>query len=79
MCLAIPMEIVEMTGPNRAKVDVDGSSLEVDVSLVDEPAIGDFVIVHAGFAIQKLDIAEAEDRLSLFAELASCENDRALH
>jgi len=64
------MELVELK-PNGAGVaEVDGARYPVNLSLLDSPALGDYVIVHAGFAIQKLDRQEADARLALFEELA---------
>ncbi len=68
MCLAIPMRIVETDG-RRAKVEVDGVQTKANVSLIEHPAPGDYVIIHAGFAIERLDTAEAEERIKLFSEL----------
>jgi len=53
-----------------AKVDFGGVSQEANLTLVPEAKIGDYVLVHAGFAIQRLDEAEAEETLRLFQELA---------
>jgi hydrogenase expression/formation protein HypC len=52
MCLAVPAEVIELTG-NIAKVSVEGALREVNVLLVDEVAVGDYVLVHAGFALQR--------------------------
>lgn len=54
MCLAVPSRIVEIDG-SVAKVDVDGVSREASIMLLDDVKIGDYVIVHAGFAINKID------------------------
>ena len=75
MCLAVPMEVLELKGggerPEAAVVSSDGVSLEVRLDIVDRvPRPGDFVIVHAGFAIHTIDPEEAEARLSLLRELA---------
>ncbi len=70
MCLAVPMEIKEITGPYTGICDLDGSFQEVDISLIEDPVPGDFVIIHAGFAIERLDREEADTRLALFEELA---------
>ena len=70
MCLAIPAKVLEKTG-NNAKVDFgDGTKREVNISLVDV-RLGDYVIVHAGFAIQVLDKKDAEASLKLWAEILS--------
>lgn len=64
------MEIVELESDAIALVDLDGTRRQVDVSLIDEPAVGQFVIIHAGMAIARLDVEEANERLALFEELA---------
>ncbi len=68
MCLAIPAKITELTG-QQAKVELSGNVIDADVSLVDEPAVGDWVLVHAGFAIEKLEPEDAAETLKLFDEL----------
>lgn len=60
MCLAVPARIVELNG-TRATISVDGALREVDVSLIEEPRLGDSVLVHAGFAIHKWDQSEVEE------------------
>lgn len=69
MCLAIPVKVVELRDGDQAMVDVGGVRKEISLALVDGIAVGDFVILHVGFAIQKLDAEEAEKTLALFAEL----------
>lgn len=54
MCLAVPSKIIEING-STAKVDVDGVIRQTSIMLMDDIKIGDYVIVHAGFAINKLD------------------------
>lgn len=71
MCLAIPMKIVELHSDGTGMCDLEGVRSGVDLHLVDNPQIGDYVIVHAGFAIEKLDQEEADARLALFAEMAA--------
>ncbi|TVR81807.1 MAG: HypC/HybG/HupF family hydrogenase formation chaperone [Rhodospirillales bacterium] len=69
MCLAIPARIVAMSGEGMAQVEVGGIVKEVSLALVDdEVTIGDYVIVHVGFALSRLDPEEAEETLQLFAE-----------
>lgn len=76
MCLAIPMKIVALEGDtNMAEVDLDGLHQEIDLMLVDGVAVGDYVIVHAGYAIERLDVEEANLRLDLFREFASLSLD----
>lgn len=60
MCLAVPMKIVKIDGL-KAVVEAYGVEKTVDLSLINEPAINDKVIIHAGFAIEKLDPEMAED------------------
>ena len=68
MCLAIPAKIIEIDG-NIAKVDFgQGVAREVNVMLVN-PVVGDYVLVHAGYAIQKLDQKAAEESLKTFREI----------
>ena len=70
MCLAIPAKVVEKSG-NIAKVDFGDSALrEVDVSLVDV-SVGQYVLVHAGYAIQTLDEDEALKTIELLSEMLS--------
>ena len=70
MCLAVPMQIQTLDSEARGTVDLDGVNHAVDLSLIDSPAIGDYVLVHAGFAIERLDPDEADERLALFEEIA---------
>ena len=74
MCLAIPMKIVDIQENGLAVVSQDGMETEVDLSLIDNPKIGDYVIVHAGFALEVLDMQEAEERLKIFHEMATYNN-----
>jgi len=71
MCLAVPMKLVELRDESIGVADLDGSRHEVDLSLITEPRLGDYVIVHAGFAIEKLEQQDADERLALFQELAA--------
>jgi hydrogenase expression/formation protein HypC len=71
MCLAVPARVVEIGGGGNAIVDLGGVRKDVSLALVDDVHLGDWVIVHVGFALQKLDTAEAERTLALFAELSA--------
>jgi hydrogenase expression/formation protein HypC len=71
MCLAIPARVEQITDGETAIVDFGGVRKQISLALVDDVAIGDYVIVHVGFALQKLDVDEAESTLALFAEMAS--------
>ena len=74
MCLAVPGKILEIDG-DTARVDFGGITREANVVLVPEAAVDSYVLVHAGFAIQVLNEAEAEETLSLFRELAEALDD----
>ena len=60
MCLAVPARIVELHD-STATISVDGVLRDVDVSLIEEPRLGDYVLVHAGFAIHRWDQSEVEE------------------
>ena len=69
MCLAIPSKIVEIKN-NMGKIDVAGVQREASLLLLEDPRVGDWVIVHAGFAIQKIDEATAQESLRYLREAA---------
>ncbi|MEN6585035.1 MAG: HypC/HybG/HupF family hydrogenase formation chaperone [Sulfuricella sp.] len=69
MCLAIPARVAELLENDLAVVDLGGVRKEISLALVDDIALGDYVIVHVGYAINRLDPEEAEKTLALFAEL----------
>jgi hydrogenase expression/formation protein HypC len=75
MCLAIPAQIVELRDGDNAVVDLAGVRKEISLSLVDGIAVGDYVIVHVGYALNKLDPEEAEQTLKLFAEMGQLTAD----
>ncbi|HMK92868.1 MAG TPA: HypC/HybG/HupF family hydrogenase formation chaperone [Thermoleophilia bacterium] len=68
MCLAVPMRITAIDGP-AAVIEAEGLVQQTSLMLVPDARVGDFVLVHAGFAIAVLDDAEAAARLDLFDEL----------
>ena len=70
MCLAIPARVVELLPGLRAVVDLAGVRKEVGIDLVPDAQLDDYVIVHVGYAIGKIDPEEAVITLALFAELA---------
>ncbi len=70
MCLAIPSKIVKIEN-NVATIDVDGVRREASLLLIENPMIGDYVIVHAGFAINKLNEEDAKESLKLLREAVS--------
>jgi len=77
MCLAIPVRVVELAGESTAIVDLDGIRKEISLALVDGVQVGDYVILHVGYALSKLDPDEAERTLALFAEVAAGPAGRA--
>jgi hydrogenase expression/formation protein HypC len=77
MCLALPALVVELCDKDEAVVDLDGVRKRISLAMVDAVAVGDYVIVHVGFALQKLDIEEAEATLALFREIAQAQQDAA--
>ena len=68
MCLAIPARVVDLPLPDVALVDVGGVQKRISLALVDGVQPGDYVIVHVGYALTKLDPGEAERTLRVFAE-----------
>ena len=69
MCLAIPAKIIAIdTASDMATVSVDNVQVEVSLALVDDIAIDDYVLVHVGYALNKIDQDEALKTLALFAE-----------
>jgi hydrogenase expression/formation protein HypC len=71
MCLAIPVRVVAVEG-NVATVEAGGSRVKVRLDALSEPVqVGDYLLVHAGFAIKRLDPADAEETLRLWDELLS--------
>jgi hydrogenase expression/formation protein HypC len=68
MCLAIPARVIELLPGEMARVEVGGVRRDCSLALVDGIAVGDFVVLHVGYAIQRLDQSEAERTLALFAE-----------
>jgi hydrogenase expression/formation protein HypC len=73
MCLAIPMRVERLLPEGKALVRQDGLETVVDVSLVENARPGDHLIIHAGYAIEILDAAEAAERLKLLDEAGARE------
>ncbi len=71
MCLAIPARVVERLTGDDAVVELDGVRKTISVALVDDVEVGDYVIVHVGFALSRLDPEEAEQTLALFARTSA--------
>ncbi len=71
MCLAIPAEVTALLPDDMARVTLDGVSKEVSIALVEGVAIGDYVVIHVGYALSKIDPDEARETLALLAEGAA--------
>ncbi len=74
MCLAIPAKIVDIKN-GMGTIDMDGTKREVSLLLLNDAQIGDYVIVHAGFAIHKIDESEAMESLKVLREMADIMDD----
>ncbi len=69
MCLAIPVRIKSING-TEAEVEIGGITRKTSLMLTPEARVGDYVLLHAGYAINILDQAEAEETLAIFAEMS---------
>ena len=70
MCLAVPMKIMEIREDGTAVAELDGSRHDVNLSLVPDARVGTYVVVHAGFAIERMNEHEADAILAVFKEIA---------
>ena len=70
MCLAIPAQIIELVDMEHAVVDMGGVRKTISTALVDDLQVGDYVIVHVGYALNRLDPEEAAETLRLIAEFS---------
>lgn len=68
MCLAVPVKIEALLEHQQALVNLGGVTTTISVALVEDLQPGDYVILHVGYALNKLDLEEAEATLKLFAE-----------
>jgi hydrogenase expression/formation protein HypC len=72
MCLALPVQVIQVglgEAGDSAMVELDGLQKEISVALLDDVRVGDYVILHAGYALSKLDPVEAERTLALFSQI----------
>lgn len=69
MCLAIPVKIEALLDNEEAVVDIGGVKKNISIALVDDLDVGDFVIMHVGYALNKIDPEEAAKTLALFEEM----------
>jgi hydrogenase expression/formation protein HypC len=71
MCLAIPVRVAALLDDQWVEIEVGGVHSRISIALIDDVAVGDYVIIHAGFAIARLNVEEAEKTLALFDEIAA--------
>lgn len=71
MCLDIPAEVIKLLADDMAIVSIDGVSKEVSVALIEEIAVGDYVILHVGHALAKIDPEEARETLDLLRQMGA--------
>ena len=69
MCLAIPAEVIELLPDSMARVSIDGVSKVVSLALVDNVVVGDYVLLHVGFALSRIDQQEALETLGILREM----------
>lgn len=69
MCLAMPAQIIQLISDEKAVVSIGGIQKEISIALLDQINVGDYVIIHVGYALTKLDEAEAIKTLKLFEEM----------
>jgi hydrogenase expression/formation protein HypC len=74
MCLGVPVKIVQVKG-NEGVAEFKGVKKKINLELLENVKKGDYVILHAGFAIQKMEPEEALETLKLFEELSGFENE----
>ncbi len=74
MCLAVPVQVVSIEG-NEAEVEIGGVKRQVSIMLTPEVKVGDYVLLHTGYAINVIDEAEAQETLKLLTEMISLSDD----
>jgi hydrogenase expression/formation protein HypC len=77
MCLAIPARVIQVNEQSLGFVELGGVVREASFMLLPDAQVGDYVLLHAGYALQKVDEAEAEETLRLLGELADAEGAEA--
>ena len=70
MCLAIPARVTEVLADGMARISLDGVTKVISVALVDDVRVGDYIVLHVGYALAKIDEVEAERTLALLREAA---------
>lgn len=74
MCLAVPVQIKEIIDEDTALCEIAGVRKTISTSLIEDLKVGDYVILHVGYALQKIDPEEAERTLALFAGVESAQD-----
>ncbi len=74
MCLSVPGKVIAIQG-TRGTINFDGLNREADLSLLENPQLGDWVLIHVGFAIQRIDEKTARETYRLLAEAGGLENE----
>lgn len=77
MCLALPAQVVQLLPGHQAVVDLGGVRKEISIALVPDAQVGEYVIVHVGFALGKVEADEAARTLALFAGLDAAPKEAA--
>jgi hydrogenase expression/formation protein HypC len=73
MCLSVPAKIIEING-ETAKATIGGGIIEIGLQLVENISVGDYVLVHTGFALEKIDEEEALKTIEMLKELSNNED-----
>lgn len=69
MCLALPVRVVELLPEDQGIIDLGGVRKTISLALLEDVKVGDYVILHVGYALTRLDPEEAEKTLALFAQM----------
>ena len=75
MCLAVPAKIIEIFDDELAKADMNGVKIKVATALFSDDKVDDYVLIHAGFIIEKISDEDAKERLELFEEIQKLDRD----
>jgi hydrogenase expression/formation protein HypC len=74
MCLAVPVQVIFIEG-DEAEVEIGGVKRRVSIALTPEAKVGDYVLLHTGYAINVVDKAEAQETLKIFEQMAKLEEE----
>lgn len=74
MCLGVPGKVVQLMEYNTARVDVDGNEVDISIKLTPKVQLGQYVLIHAGFAVEIIDETLAEETMRLLKELQPYDN-----